>query len=133
MTTTPAGLQQQLNALQLFFKQRQLSVNLAKIKVVTFGSRARCQAVTFNGNEAEHVQSYKYLEFEFHTNKALTYGVSKLDSAANKAMHAVDCRCAFLTPSSAAIFLKAWYYPSLLLLVRFGLLVRGGRVSRATV
>ena len=34
--------------------------NLTKTEVVTFGSRARCQTFTFNGNEVERVQSYKY-------------------------------------------------------------------------
>ncbi|KAL3132548.1 hypothetical protein ABBQ32_14236 [Trebouxia sp. C0010 RCD-2024] len=96
MSTTPAGLQRQLNALQLFCEQRQLSVNLAKTKVVTFGSRAKCQTFTFNGNEVERVQSYKYLGFEFHATKSLAHGVSKLVSAANKAMHAMNRRCAFL-------------------------------------
>ena len=38
MSTTAAGLQRQLDALQLFCKQQQLSVNLAKTKVVTVGS-----------------------------------------------------------------------------------------------
>ena len=69
-TVTPAELQRQLNALQLFCEQRQLTVNLAKTKVVTFGSRARCQlslqTFTFNGNEVERVQLYKYLGFELH-------------------------------------------------------------------
>ena len=96
LSTTPAGLQRQLNALQLFCEQRQLTVNLAKTKVVTFGSRARCQAFMFNGNEVERVQSYKYLGFEFHATKSLAHGVSKLVSAANKAMHAMNRRCAFL-------------------------------------
>ena len=96
MSTTAAGLQRQLHALQLFCEQRQLSVNLTKTKVVTFGSRARCQAFKFNGNDVERVQSYKYLGFEFHVTKALTHGVSKLASAANKAMHAMNRRCAFL-------------------------------------
>ena len=95
MSTTPAGLQRQLNALQLFCQQRQLSVNLAKTKVVTFGSRARCQAFTFNGNKVERIQSYKYLKFEFHATKPLTNGVSKLVSAANKAMHVMSRRCVF--------------------------------------
>ena len=36
MSTTPAGLQRLLNALQIFCEQRQLSVNLAKTKEVTF-------------------------------------------------------------------------------------------------
>ena len=65
MSTTLAGLQRQLNALQLFCKQWQLSVDLAKPKVVTFGSRARCQAFTFNGNDVERVQSHKYLGLNF--------------------------------------------------------------------
>ena len=69
VSTTPEGLQRQVNALQLFCEQRQLSVNLAKTKVVTFGSRARCQAFTFNGNKVERAQSYKYLGFEFHATK----------------------------------------------------------------
>ena len=96
MSTTAAGLQRQLYALQLFCKQRQLTVSLAKTKVVIFGSRARCQTFTFNGNEVECVQSYKYLGFELHATKNLSHGVSKLVSAANKAMHAMNHRCAFL-------------------------------------
>ena len=78
------------------FLDLQLSVNLAKTKVVTFGSRARCQVFTFNGSEVERVQSCKYLESGFHATKKLSHGVSKLISAANKAMHAMNRRCAFL-------------------------------------
>ena len=44
MSTTAAGLQRQLDAVQLFCHHRQLSVNLAKTKVVTFGLKAACQA-----------------------------------------------------------------------------------------
>ena len=44
----------------------------------------------------ERVQSYKHLGFEFHATKKLSHGVSKLVSAANKAMHAMNRRCAFL-------------------------------------
>ena len=64
MSTTAAGLQRQLDALQQFCQQRQLSVNLSKTKVVTFGSKAACQAFIFNSNEVERVESYKYLGFE---------------------------------------------------------------------
>ena len=99
MSTTPAGLQRQLNALQLFCEQRQLGGNLAKTKVVTFGSRARCQAFTFNGIKVERVQSYNYLGFEFNATKKLNHGVSKLVSAANKAVLAMNRRCAFLNIS----------------------------------
>ena len=107
MFTTPAGLQRQLNALQLFCKQKQLIVNLAKTKVVTFGSRARCQLFTFNGNEVERVQSYKYLGFGFHATKALAHGITKFVSAANKAMHAMNCRCAILQ-IRYGLLMKGW-------------------------
>ena len=42
------------------------------------------------------MQSYKYLGFEFHATKNLSHGVSKLVSAVNRAMHAMNRRCAFL-------------------------------------
>ena len=70
MSTTPAGLQRQLNALQLFCEHQQLTVYLAKIKVVMFGSRTICQAFTFNGTEVGRGQSYKYLGSEFQATKA---------------------------------------------------------------
>ena len=44
----------------------------------------------------ERVQSYKYLGFELHATIILSHSVSKLVSAANKAMHAMNRRCAFL-------------------------------------
>ena len=83
MSTTPAGLQRQLHALkQLFCEQRQLGVDLAKTKVVTFGFRARCQVFTINGSGVERVQSYKYLGFEFDPTKALTHIVAMHEAAA---------------------------------------------------
>ena len=97
--TSPLCLQRQQGYSLMhcnFWEQQQLSVNLARTKVVTFASRARCQAFTFNGSKEERVQSYKYLGFEFHATKALTRGISKLVSAATKAMHAMNYRCAFL-------------------------------------
>ncbi len=65
LSTTAAGLQRQLDALQQFCRQTQLTVNLAKTKVVTLGSKATCQAFMFNGNEVERVESYKYLGLNF--------------------------------------------------------------------
>ena len=49
-----------------------------------------------HGSEVERVQSYKYLRSEFYATKALNHGISKLVSVAKKAMHAMNCRCAFL-------------------------------------
>ena len=77
MSSTAAGLQRQLDALQQFCHQRQFSVNLAKTKVVTFGSKlSACQTFMFNNNEVERVESYKYVGFEFHATKNLAHGVS---------------------------------------------------------
>lgn len=78
MSTTAAGLQSRLDALQQFCHQRQLSVNLAETKVVAFGSKAACQAFIFNSNEVERMETYKYLGFEFHATKNLAHGVSQL-------------------------------------------------------
>ena len=65
--------------------------------MVTFGSKATCQAFSFNGNEAKRVESYKYLGFEsLHATKNLAHGVSQLVSAAKKAMHAMNRRGAIL-------------------------------------
>ncbi len=106
MSTTAAGLQRQLGALQQFCHQRQLSVNLAKTKVVTFGSKAACQAFMFNSNEVERVESYKYLGFEFHATKSLAHGVSQLVSSAKKAMHSMNRRCALLAISDPGLRCK---------------------------
>ncbi len=111
MSTTAAGLQRQLNALQQFCHQRQLSVNVAKTKVVKFGSKATCQAFMFTGNEVERVESYKYLGFEFHATKNLARGVSQLVSAAKKAMHSMNRRCALL-PTSDSLLLPILRYAS---------------------
>ena len=127
MSTTPAGLQRQLNALQLFCEQRQLTVNLAKTKVVVFGSRARCQAFTFNGIEVKRVQSYKYLGLNFMQPKICCMVSPRLFLLPTK-----QCMpwivgapfCTFLIPNSAASFLTVWYCPFLVTLVRSELLTK---------
>ncbi len=106
MSTTATGLQRQLDALQQFCHQRQLSDNLAKTKVVTFGSKAACQAFIFNSNEVERMESYKYLGFEFHATKSLAHGVSQPVSSAKKAMHSVNRRCALLPISDPGLRCK---------------------------
>ena len=125
--TSPACPQHQQGysatvCLTTFCEQRQLTVNLAKTKVVTFGSR--CQTFTFNGDEVERGQSYKYLGFEFHATKILSHGVSELVSAANKAMHAMNRRCAFLQISDPKQRCKLFDCPFLVKLVRSGLLTK---------
>ena len=92
MSMTAEGLQRQLDAVQVFCHQRQLSVNLAKTKVVTFGSKAACRPCIFNSNKLDRVGSYKYLGFKFHATKNLAHRVSQLVSSAKKAMHPPQMR-----------------------------------------
>ena len=75
---------------------RESTLSWGERRRVTAGVARDVPAFTFNGNEVERVQSYKYLGFEFHATKNLSHDVSKLVSAANKAMHAMNRRCAFL-------------------------------------
>ena len=97
ISTSAAGLQRQLDALQGFCQQRQLTVNLTKTKVVVFeASKSECVDFVFNGRIVEQVESYRYLGFHFHATKNMSYGVSHLVSAARKAVHAMKRRCAHL-------------------------------------
>ena len=97
ISTTAAGLQRQLDALQHFCHQRQLSVSLTKTKVGQFWVKAACQAFTFISDEVERVESYQCPEFEFHATKNLAHSVSQLVSSARKAMHSMIRRYALLS------------------------------------
>ncbi len=81
-------------------------LNRHETKVVTFGSKAACQAFIFNSNEVERVETYKYLGFEFHATKNLAHGVLQLVSSAKKAMHSMNRRCALLPISDPGLRCK---------------------------
>ncbi len=50
MSHIPAGLQKQLDVLQVFYYERQLTVNVKKTKVVMFEARKFvCQAFQYEG------------------------------------------------------------------------------------
>jgi hypothetical protein len=54
MSHTPAGLQKQLDVLQAFCCERQLTVNVKKTKVVVFEARkSMCQAFQYEGKVIE--------------------------------------------------------------------------------
>ena len=97
MSTSEAGLQKQLDALANFCEQRQLTVNLSKTKIVVFESQ-QSQVVDFVLNDAvvERVESYKYLGFTLHATKDMTFGTKLLVATAQKAVYAMQRRCAFL-------------------------------------
>jgi len=75
MSTTPAGLQQQLDALQQFCDQRQLSVDLTKTRVVTAGIRANVR-LSYSTAMRWGVYSHKYLGFEFHATNMAFHSLS---------------------------------------------------------
>ena len=60
----------------------------------------------FSGNEVEQAESYKYLRFEFHATKDVAHCVLQLVSAAKKAMHAMNRRCALLPISDPELRCK---------------------------
>ena len=93
ISTRAAGLQGQLDALQGFCEQRQLTVNLDKAKVVVFeASKSECVSFVFKAGVIERLESYRYLGF--HATKNMSYGASHLVNAAIKAVYAINRRCA---------------------------------------
>jgi hypothetical protein len=72
MSHTPAGLQKQLDVLQAFCYERQLTMNVKKTKVVVFEARKSvCQAFQYEGKAIEQLNSFKYLGVELHGTKGM--------------------------------------------------------------
>jgi hypothetical protein len=62
MSHTLAGLQKQLDVLQAFCYEHQLTVNVKKTKVVVFEARkSMCQVFQYEGEAIEQLNSFKYL------------------------------------------------------------------------
>ncbi len=60
MSTSPEGLQRQLDALASFCEQRQLTVSLSKKTVVIFEARkSDCKEFVFSGTTAERYDEYR--------------------------------------------------------------------------
>jgi hypothetical protein len=72
MSHTPPGLQKQLDVLQAFCCERQLTVNVKKTKVVVFEARKFvCQVFQYEGEAIEQLNSFKYLGVELHGTKGM--------------------------------------------------------------
>ena len=65
-----------------------------------------CQAFMFSDNEVKQADSYKHLGFEFHATKDVAHCVLQPVSAAKKAMHAINRRCALLPISDPELWCK---------------------------
>jgi hypothetical protein len=97
MSHTPAGLQKQLDVLQTFCCERQLTVNVKKTKVVVFEARkSMCQVFQYEGEALEQLNSFKYLGVELHGTKGMQAATQRLAMSRKKAVFALRRRCAKL-------------------------------------
>jgi hypothetical protein len=72
MSHIPAGVHKQLDVLQAFCCECQLTVNVKKIKVVVFEAhKSVCQAFQYEGETVEQLNSFKYLGVELHGTKGM--------------------------------------------------------------
>ena len=72
MANTMAGLQLQLNELQAYSTRWQLTVNVTKTKVVSYGRNAAAHGqhrvpLSYAGHDIEHVSEFKYLGVQLHS------------------------------------------------------------------
>ncbi len=92
-----AGLQKQLDVLQAFCRERQLTVNVKKTKVVVFEAcKYVCQAFQYEGEAIEQLNSFKYLGVELHDTKGMQAVIQRLTMSRKKVVFALWCKCAEL-------------------------------------
>jgi len=90
------GLQKQLDELSAFYKERDLTVNMKKTKVVVFGSRVNSSPLHYDGSLVEEVASFRYLGIELHRSGSLKTAVEHLAVAGQRTVFALRRRCADL-------------------------------------
>ncbi len=104
MSHTLAGLQKQLDVLQAFCYERQLTMNVKKTKVVVFETRkSMCQAFQYEGETIKQLNSFKYLSVELHGTKGMQAVIQRLEMLGKKAIFALRRRCAELRISDPAL------------------------------
>jgi len=78
MSHTPAGLHKQLDVLQAFCCERQLTVNVKKTKVVVFEvGKSVCQVFQYKGEAIKQLNSFKYLGVELHDTKGMQVAIHR--------------------------------------------------------
>ena len=88
------GLQAQLDILQKFCCMRGLTVNVAKTKVIVFESRrSQSPTFTYDGEEVERVEEFKYLGICFHATRGMSCAIQYLCNSARKAVFGLLGRC----------------------------------------
>lgn len=103
MSKSLRGLQKQLDDLSAFCKERDLTVNVKKTKVVVFGSRVNSSPLHYDGSHVEEVASFRYLGIELHRSGSLKTDVEHLAAAGQRAVFALRRRCADLKINDPAI------------------------------
>jgi hypothetical protein len=104
MSHSAEGLQHQLSILAQFCKDRGLTVNVGKTKIVIFEhKRSECMPFMFEGREIERVDIFKYLGIAFHATRGLTCAMEQLCSSARKAVFALHGRCHEMHITSPAL------------------------------
>ena len=96
VSQSESGLQAELHALHAFCTNRGLTVNMAKNKAVVFNQRTYKANLVLAGQAVEQVDRYKYLGLVMHQNGTFTCAVESLKSAAQRALFALQARCAEL-------------------------------------
>lgn len=104
LATSPSGLQHQMNKLDSYAAAWGLAINVQKTKMVVFhGQRRRAATptdvaapLTTSGAAIEAVDEFRYLGIHFHGSLAFATAATARAAAANRAMHAMRCRCAEL-------------------------------------
>jgi hypothetical protein len=92
LSTTPGGLQVQLNCLKDCCDRLKLTVNLDKTKIIVFrkgGYLSKREKWNLYGKEVEVVNSYCYLGFTFTTMLSYKIGTSHLITKAKKAVYLI--------------------------------------------
>jgi hypothetical protein len=85
MSHTPVGLQKQLDVLQAFCCEHQLTVNVKKTKVLVFKARKSvCQAFQYEGKAIEQLNSFKYLGVELHGTKGMQAAIQMVSNVWEK-------------------------------------------------
>lgn len=90
LSTTPGGLQCQLNTLSTCCRRLKLSVNMGKTKIMVFrkgGFLGIREKWFFEGERLETVNSYCYLGFTFSTKLSIDVGTNTLVAKGKKAVY----------------------------------------------
>jgi len=103
MSKSLQGLQKQLDELNAFCKERDLTMNVKKTKVIVFGSRVHSSPLQYDGSHVEEVASFHYLGIELHRSGSLKTVVEHLVAVGQRAVFALRQRCADLKINDPAI------------------------------